>query len=58
MNEYTLKTVLPKVREQSVEEIAKRLSNFRLFRINANYIANSIGDKGVVNSVTLDSLTA
>ncbi len=53
MNEYTLKPVLPKVREQSVDEIANRLSNFRLFRINANNIANSIGDKRVVNSAIL-----
>lgn len=53
LNEYTLKPVLPKVRENSVEEIIKRLSNFRIFKINANNIASSVGDKRVVNSAIL-----
>jgi len=53
LNEYTLKPVLPKVRENSVEEIIKMLSNFRIFKINANNIASLVGDKRVVNSAIL-----
>ncbi|BDC19476.1 indolepyruvate oxidoreductase subunit beta [Acidianus sp. HS-5] len=53
LNEYSLKPVLPKVKENSVEEIVKKLSNFRVFRINANNIASLVGDKRVVNSAIL-----
>ncbi len=53
LNEYTLKPVLPKVKESSVEEIVKKLSNFRMFKINANNIASLVGDKRVVNSAIL-----
>jgi indolepyruvate ferredoxin oxidoreductase beta subunit len=53
LNEYTLKPVLPKVRENSVEEIIKMLSNFRIFKTNANNIASLVGDKRVVNSAIL-----